>query len=97
MRLCGECKPAAIRDARRRTSRRDGAAHEALIVSIVGLTPCLLPVLQPVALVKGIVALFGYGCDPTLPNRWKAQVAVGLSGGSLLVVLVIVIALVVSR
>lgn len=81
--VCGRCKPAALREARRRVGRRDRPAEEALVLALIGIVPCLVPFVAPLALLKGMAALRPYRQDPALPNRWKAVTAIAISGAAL--------------
>lgn len=89
-RVCAVCKPAALRDLRRRNGPLDRDADEALAFSLIGIVPFLVPVVAPIALWKGLVVLRAYHRNPLLPNRWKAVTAVGLSAGALVLAAFIV-------
>lgn len=72
----------------------DRDADEALAFSLIGVVPFLVPVVAPIALWKGLMVLRAYRRDPSLPNRWKAVTAVGLSAGALVLAALIVAMLV---
>jgi hypothetical protein len=76
--LCGACKNLSVRDLQRRAVVGDKPAHDAFMYSLLGI--CILgPIIQPIALYKGIKALEQYRENPSLPNRWKAVTAIVIS------------------
>jgi hypothetical protein len=76
--LCATCKTLSLRDMQRKVGVQNKLAHDSFVYSLVGLVLCG-PVLQPMALVKGIQALKQYKEDPTLPDRWKAVTGVTIA------------------
>src|SRR5687768_5806746 len=53
--VCGACKETVLRDMQRRGATGGREAHDALIMSIVGIL-CFGLILEPMALYKGIKA-----------------------------------------
>jgi hypothetical protein len=82
-RVCAGCKPAALREIRRRTGAPDRQANEALTFSLIGLVPCLVPFLGPVGLLKGIAALRAHAANPNLESRGKAIAAIAVAAVAL--------------